>query len=214
MKVSLLLVPALLFALSAGAVTRKEKGTTTPQPPCCREGLPAGRATEKSLYQLDVAWTADVGREVKLGALGGRPQVFAMFFTSCQHSCPLIVADMKRIEKALPASLRGQVDFLLVSIDPDRDTPEVLREYRARNKLSIERWSLLRGSAESVRKLAALVGFNYYPGSQNQYAHSLFITVLNREGEIIFQRAGLGNEPDEAVAALLRTIKKPARAGR
>jgi protein SCO1/2 len=209
----LLLCSIALSATPLSAVTAK-KPTKAPEPPCCREGLPPGKFSEKSLYSLDSTWTADVGREVKLEALRGRPQVVALFFTSCQHSCPLIVKDMKAIEKGLPANVRGKVDFLLVSIDPERDTPEALRAFREKYALPIERWSLLRGKVEDVKKLAELMGFRYYPGSNLQYAHSLLITVLNPAGEIVFQQSGVGNTRDEALAAVLRLVapkEKPAR---
>ena len=205
----------LLACISIGstplcAVTA-EKPAKSAEPPCCREGLPGGKFSEKSLYSLDATWTADVGKEVKLAALRGRPQVMALFFTSCEYSCPLIVKDMKAIEKGLPANARGKVDFLLVSIDPDRDTPEALRAFREKHGLAIEHWSLLRGKKEDVKALADLVGFRYYPGSNRQFAHSLFITVLNPAGEIVFQQAGVGNLRDDALAAVLRLVAPKAK---
>lgn len=200
-----------LFAVSPlWAVTPKEP-VKTPEPPCCREGLPPGKFSDKSLYSLGSSWTADVGKEVKLDALRGRPQVMALFFTSCQHSCPLIVKDMKAIEKSLPINARDKVDFLLVSIDPERDTPEALRAFREKYALPIERWSLLRGKPGDVKKLADLVGFRYYPGSNLQFAHSLLVTVLNADGEIVYQQSGIGNTRDEATAALLRMVAPKTR---
>ena len=200
---TLLTIPLVLAcAMAAFAVT--ESNVSAPKPPCCREGLPPGKYSEKSLYQLDATWTSDVDRKVKLEVLRGRPQVIALFFTNCEHSCPLIVADMKAIDKALPGTVRGKVDFLLVSIDPERDTPEALRAFRAKHELPTERWTLLRGSPEATRELAAMVGFNYQPGSPTQYAHSLLISIANASGEIVFQQAGVGRPADDAVVALLR----------
>ena len=177
-----------------------------PQPPCCKEGLPPAKFSEKSIYSLDETWTADVGREVKLDALRGRPQVMAMFFTSCEYSCPLIVKDMKDIQRSLPAGVREKVDFLLVSIDPARDTPEALRAYRAKHDLGVQHWSLLRGEPKSVKALAEMLGFRYAPGTNLQYAHSLLITILNQSGEIVFQEAGVGNSQEGAVAVLQRLV--------
>lgn len=196
---SVLIVP---WALGA-----PEAQVSAPKPPCCREGLPPAKHSAGSLYSLDSIWTSDVGREVKLEVLRGRPQVIALFFTRCEHSCPLIVANMKEIDKALPSGVRGKVDFLLVSIDPEHDTPEALRAYRAKHELPTERWTLLRGSAEATRELAGMVGFDYEPGSPTQYAHSLLISILDEAGVIVFQQAGVGRPTDEAVAALFRITK-------
>ena len=195
----------IVCAFQAFGVT--ELQGTVPTPPCCREGLPPGKYSDQSLYKLSATWTSDVGREVKLEVLRGRPQVIALFFTNCEHSCPLVVADLKAIEKALPRNVRGKVDFLLVSIDPERDTPEVLRAFRAQHELPTERWTLLHGSPEATRELASYIGFNYQPGSPTQFAHSLLISIANESGEIIFQQSGLGRPPNDAVEALLRLTR-------
>ena len=203
MKTTLAAIFTIVCAPWAFGVS--EPKSSIPKPPCCREGLPPGKYSEKSLYALKSIWTSDVGREVKLEVLRGRPQVIALFFTHCEHSCPLIVADMKAIDKALPRGVREKVDFLLVSIDPERDTPEVLRAFRAKHELPTERWTLLRGSTEATRELAGRVGFNYQPGSPTQYAHSLMISIMDESGVIVFQQVGLGRGPKEAVEALVKT---------
>ena len=202
MKTTLASILTIVCAPWAFGVT--DPKSAAPKPPCCREGLPPAKYSEKSLYALKSVWTSDVGREVKLEVLRGRPQVIALFFTNCEHSCPLIVADMKAIDKALPRGVREKVDFLLVSIDPERDTPEALRAFRAKHELPTERWTLLRGSTEATRELAGMVGFNYQPGSPTQYAHSLMISIMDESGVIVFRQVGLGRGPKEAVEALVK----------
>ena len=197
----------LITICAPWAIGVAEPKNSAPQPPCCREGLPPAKYSEKSLYSLNSLWTSDVRREVKLEVLRGRPQVIALFFTRCEHSCPLIVADLKVIDKALPIGVREKVDFLLVTIDPERDTPEALRAFRAKHELPTERWTLLRGSAEATRQLAGMVGFNYQPGSPTQYAHSLLISIMDESGVVVFQQVGLGRPPDEAVTSLLKIMK-------
>jgi protein SCO1/2 len=209
MKTSLL--PLLLLLVAPVWAETTKNVAKAPEPPCCREGLPPGKFSAQSLYSLDATWTADVGKEVKLDALRGRPQVVALFFTHCQHSCPLIVKDMKAIESGLPRNARAGVDFLLVSIDPERDTVEALRAFRAKYELPVEHWSLLRGRPEDVKKLADLLGFRYYPGSNLQYAHSLLITVLNGSGEIVFQQSGFGAGREDALAAVLKLVAPRAK---
>ena len=143
-------------------------------------------------------------RKIKLGVLAGRPQVLTLFFTHCEYACPIIVNDLKRIEAALPEKLRGQVDFLLVSLDPERDTPAVLHTYRESRQLSVAHWSLLRGGAEDVRELAALLGVNYRKDTRGQYAHSNVITLLNGKGEIVRQLIGLNQD----IVSFVQTIEK------
>ncbi len=176
------------------------------KPPCCRETAPTTPLTDKSLYQLDSTWTSDVGKEIKLGVLRGRPQIVAMFFTSCEYACPVIVENMKAIELALPAALRGKVDFLLVSFDVEHDSPAALKAYREKKQLANANWTLLRGREDDVRELAALLGINYQRDARGQFSHSNIISVLNAEGEVSFQQTGLNKDPKETVAALEKLL--------
>lgn len=184
--------------------------TAEPLPPCCRPALPAGPPTDRSLYLLDSKWTSDVGREIQLGALRGRPQIVAMFFTQCEYACPILVSELKTIEAKLPPNVRAKVDFLLVSMDTKRDTVEALAAFRKKSDLAIERWTLLRGAAADVRELAALLGVNYAQDSRGQFSHTNLITLLNAEGEIVHQHTGLKQDP----AALVAAIEKAAKAAK
>jgi protein SCO1/2 len=193
-----LFVAAALFTLgTTGCVSVKK-------PPCCRTAEPTGAYTDKSLYQLDSKWTSDVSKEIKLGVFKGQPQVLAMFFTSCEYACPVIVHDMKRLQDALSPALRHQVNFTLVSFDTERDTPAALQAYRQRQKLGTDHWSLLTGQPDDVRELAALLGVNYQKDARGQFAHSNVIIVLNSAGEIVHQQAGLNQDILATVQAIER----------
>jgi protein SCO1/2 len=131
-----------------------------------------------------------------------------MFFASCQFTCPITVSDVQRIEAALPENLRTNTGFLLVSFDSVRDTPSALKAYRASRELGNQNWTLLRGEPDDVRELAALLGVIYRQDANGSFAHSNVITVLNAEGEIVYQQPGLNLLPDEIVAKL-KSISPP-----
>ena len=187
------------FALVLPLALTSCVSTPDEKPPCCRELKAGVTIPDRSLYQLESTWTSDVGREIKLGVLQGRPQVVAMVFTSCEFACPIIVNDMKRIAAALPADLRGKVNFTLISFDHERDTPAKLHAFRQRMILPVANWTLLRGGPDDVRELAALVGVNYRQDARGQYAHSNIITLLNSAGEVDFQQSGLNIDPSQMV---------------
>jgi protein SCO1 len=180
-------------------------------PPCCRPALALGKPTDKSLYLLDSKWTSDVGKTIPLAKLRGRPQVVAMFFANCEYACPILVNDMKKLEAKLPAGVRAKTDFLLVSFDTQRDTPEALAAFRKKETLPFANWTLLRGGADDVRELAALLGINYVPDARGQFAHSNVITVLNAEGEITFQQPGLSADPAALAAAVTKAATDAKR---
>jgi len=208
---------ALIFLLAAALAPAQHHGRhgETPAAPAASSGhehhteLPAAGYTPGSLYQLDASFTDDAGRPFSLGQLRGRPVVVAMFFASCTYACPLIVADMTRIRDGLPADRRGDVALVLVSFDVAHDTPAVLRQYRTDRQLDAQ-WTLLRGDDGAVRELAALLGVKFKQEADGQFAHSNLITILNAEGEVVHQRAGLKGGLEEAAAALARTQRHHA----
>lgn len=174
-----------------------------PKPDACCAAMANATFSKDSIYQSDVTFTDDTGRAVALGSLRGRPVVLDLFFASCGYACPLTVTDMLAIQERLPAGLRSQAVFVLVSFDTVRDTTEVLAKYRTQRGLDGQ-WIVLRGDDDAVRELAALLGVKYKQEADGMFSHSNVITLLNREGEIVHQRQGLKGGLDEAVAALAK----------
>ena len=197
------------ISLANGCATDRSKSATmvsraTNAPPVAvvPTQLDSGALPGKSVYQMDSTWSTDTGQAFKLVALRGRPQILAMFFTSCQNACPITVSDMKRIEAALPEATRARVGFTLVSFDPERDTIPALHAYRLRRDLDPTRWTLLRGEPADVTELAARIGMKYKYGARGQFSHSNIITVLSSDGEIVRQQIGLNQSIDETVAVV------------
>jgi protein SCO1/2 len=204
----------ILLALPAFAAEPARPPASAEIAPCCRPTPPGARViapSDKSLFLLESKWTSDRGATVPLAVLRGRPQVVAMFFTHCEYACPILVNDMKRLAAALPAELRDEVDFLLVSMDPKRDTPAALAAFRQKEELPLKNWTLLRGSEDDVRELAALLGINYAPDARGQFAHTNLLTVLNAEGEIAFQQPGLRADPREMMRAIEKAVAQAKR---
>lgn len=148
-----------------------------------------------SLYALASFWNDDRGRKLRLSELGGRFIVLGMMFTRCPSACPTLVREIQALERSMPAGLLERTRFVLVSIDPDHDSPEVLRDYRRRMQLAGDRWTLLSGSAEHVRELAALLGFGFAKDPDQGFAHTRLVTLLDPEGRIVHQQAGMNEDP-------------------
>jgi protein SCO1/2 len=163
--------------------------------------------TARSLYQLDAKWTDDAARPVQLASLRGRPIVMAMFFASCEYACPIIVSEMQHLRETLPAAVREKTQFVLVSFDSARDTPAALKAYRERMALPAGGWTLLHGDPADVQELAMLLGVKYQQDARGQFSHSNLITVLNPEGEIAHQRAGLQGDVSEIAKAVVVAAK-------
>jgi protein SCO1 len=204
MKMKFLCYAALMLAavLSLPAV---ELSTNEVKHSCCQPMVTSLEALpEKSVYQLETVWTNDQNQAIQLSALKGRPQIVVMFFASCQYTCPIIVHQLKQLEKALPPGVRTNVGFTLASFDSKRDTPVALKKYRSEHELPRANWTLLTGDADGVVDLAAVLGVKFKQDAQGQFAHSNVITLLNAQGEIVYQQTGLNPDNHE----LIRWIEK------
>jgi len=194
----------LFSLLAVSSLLNAAESALPAKAPCCTTNvLDHGRFSDTSLYQLDSTWTSATGKKLRMGEFKGQVQVVTMFFARCEVACPILIHDMKCIEAALPATLRTNVGFLLVSFDSERDTPEALHAYSQRVELDTNRWTLLRSSPDDVLEFAALLGIKFKKDSRGQFAHSNVITVLNAAGEIVFQQIGLNQDIQPTLKAIV-----------
>ncbi len=171
------------------------------------EKLPAAAYSARSIYQVESTWTTATEQSLRLGDLQGKVQVLAMVYTTCESACPIIVSLMQRIEAALPPELRSQVGFMLLTLDPERDTPRVLRAYSAKMHLDPVSWSLLSGCPDDVLELAMLLGITYKRDRRGDFIHANVLTVLNKAGEIVHRHEGLQQD----MASTLEAIRRAAQ---
>ena len=164
--------------------------------------LDATEPSDYSVYHVESTWTDQRGAERRLRSLAGPVQVVAMVYTSCAYACPRIMLDMKRIEAELGREYADDVHFLIVSIDPERDTPERLAEFATGSRLDPDRWTLLSGDDGAVLELAVLLGVQYRQTAPGEWVHSNLITVLDGEGVIVHRQLGLGADPSETLDAI------------
>jgi protein SCO1/2 len=180
-------------------LARAESGTNASDRAHSSNPNKAARLSDKSIYQIETVFTNDIMRPVLLSALKGRCQIVTMFFSHCNFACPLLVHQMKEIEARLPESMIPNIGFMLVSFDTARDTPEALAAFRKQHDLPAARWMLLRAGYEDVLELSALLGVKFKKDAAGDFTHSNVITLLNAQGEIVFQQTSLKPEPDEFV---------------
>jgi protein SCO1 len=155
-----------------------------------------------SLYQLPSAWTNQDGKAVKLASLRGEPVVVAMAYTSCKDICPMIVADMVAIEDRAREKSSTGLRFALFSIDTAIDTPERLKAYAGDHGLDLAHWTLFHGDDKAVRELAAALGVRYSRDASGGFDHSAMISLLDAEGNIVFQQLDAKLDVSEMVRKL------------
>ena len=111
--------------------------------------------------------------------------IIEFFFTSCPTICPVMNKSMVKIQN----KFYGNPDFGMasISIDPKRDTPEVLKAYAKKNGITLKNWNLLTGKKEDIYALSH-DGFRLYVGENKDveggFEHSGLFALIDKDGYI------------------------------
>ena len=145
--------------------------------------------------------------KIQLEALKGKTLVMVMIYTTCQSACPRLVADMRSIEAKIPKNISDKITYVMISIDPEIDTPKRLKEFAIENYMDGEQWTFLQGTNSSVREFANVLAVKYKQISPLDFSHSNIISVFDPKGELVHQQEGLGVDNKETIANIIKTSK-------
>ena len=154
----------------------------------------------------DLAFTGSDGTPVRLAGFRGKPLVVNMVFTGCALSCPVVVQRLYRaVEIAQDAVGSDRFSVITVGFDTDADTPGRMRDFARAQGLDLPNWEFLSGDEASVRALADVLGFIYFP-SPRGFDHLAQTTVVDAEGRVFRQVYGAEFEPPAVVEPLLALV--------
>lgn len=157
------------------------------------------------------ALTEANGRTVSRDELLGRPWIADFIFTRCAGTCPVMSSSMSGLHDDFQSD--GDLSayrFVSISVDPDYDTPEVLREYARLVDADPERWFFLTGDFATIHALSQR-GFHLGSGQDadtNEILHSTKFVLVDRAGKI---RGYYDGTVPEEVAQLAKDARVIAR---
>ncbi|MGC1204308.1 MAG: SCO family protein [Flavobacteriaceae bacterium] len=164
--------------------------------------------SEESIFNLTTKWNTEEGETIQLEDLRGKTLVMVMIYTTCKAACPRLVADMRNIEDQIPKENLEYLRFVLISIDPETDTPQRLKSFAKENMMDGEQWTFLQGTESGVREFANVLAVKYKQISPMDFSHSNIISVFNSGGELIHQQEGLGVDNKETIQTILELTSK------
>lgn len=188
----------IMFTIACTTAAPSESATLLP--------AAATKLPGDSIYQLDLPLVDQDGRRLQLAERRGRPQLISMFYTSCQYVCPLIIDTLQKTEHALPVAEQARLQVLLVSFDPDTDTPPVLKKIAIERHVQTPRWLLAQIAAVNVRKLAAVLGIQYRQLENHDFNHTSVLILLDADGRIVARSEKLGAADSVFVAEVARIL--------
>ena len=160
-----------------------------------------------SVYQLPASLVDASGQARRWSGFRGRPRIATMFYSSCPYMCPLIIESGKAIDRSLSPAERAKLGFLLVSLDPKRDSPAALTALIKKRGIDAHRWTLLRPAPNDVRPIAAVLGVKYRALADGEFNHTSVLILLDSNGRILARTETIGSRPDpEFVTAVRRVL--------
>jgi cytochrome oxidase Cu insertion factor (SCO1/SenC/PrrC family) len=161
------------------------------------------RVLETAREISDAELTDQYGLPFKISNLRGRVALVFFGFTNCPDVCPLAMEKFRQLHSS------GKVDtdkvaFVFISVDGERDSPEVLKEYLA--KFSTD-FIGLTGNSREIKPIAKEFSASFFKGTvtDNEYsmAHSPQTFVLDQTGRL---KAELYNAPVESMAGIIQAL--------
>jgi cytochrome oxidase Cu insertion factor (SCO1/SenC/PrrC family) len=116
--------------------------------------------------------------------LAGKIWIADFIFTTCRGPCPIISTRMSELQKPLEKS---DVHFVSFSVDPETDTPEVLRTYADKLRKEPFRWDFLTGSRDSIASISRdgfKLGISEGEEPDSGPVHSTRFVLVDRRGTI------------------------------
>ena len=126
------------------------------------------------------------GKWHKLSDYRGKTLLISFIFTTCNGTCPATTHRMAKIHDALEKhpDLRKQTHFLSITLDPARDTPEMLRGYMKLYDLNDKHWTFLTGPEKEVQKVHAAWDMWAKPAANGQLDHPSRVFLVDKHGAI------------------------------
>jgi protein SCO1 len=173
-------------------------------------GVAGGESLPKIGPAPEFTLTRQDGKRLALRELRGKVLVITFIFASCTDTCPLLTAKMAGLQSRLGPAFGPQVFFLSITVDPERDTPAVLKRYAEAHKANMAGWAFLTGSPAEIREVAQRYGIYYKKTARGDVDHTFLTSLVDQSGILRVQYVGVRFNPDE----MLRDLQSLVRQGK
>jgi protein SCO1/2 len=143
----------------------------------------------------DFALTDQDERPVSLAALRGKVVLLDFVYTSCPGPCPILTGIHQKVRDELPAPQRARVQLVSITLDPERDTPAVLRGYASARRIDTQGWSFATGATDDVAAVARAYGVGSIRQPSGEIEHTVATFLIDRDGRIARRYLGTAHDP-------------------
>lgn len=154
----------------------------------------------------DFTLTSQDGTRVSLRDFRGKVVAVAFMYTYCTSVCPMLTANMAQVRDELGSNFGSKIDFVSITLDPERDTPEVLEEYAAAFGADPKGWSFLTGDPSAVREVALKYGVFARKTAEGDIDHTTVASLIDPSGMLRVQYLGVRFDLEEFRGDLLSLL--------
>jgi protein SCO1 len=146
---------------------------------------------------------------VALADLRGKVVAVTFIYTFCVDTCPVLTPMMSFIQDQLGADFGAKIAFVSITVDPERDTPKVLKEYAQAFGANLAGWSFLTGPSDAIRDVTRRYGVFASKSTDGNVDHTFLTSIVDRRGILRVQYLGTRFDPDEFRRDLLGLLHEP-----
>jgi protein SCO1/2 len=157
----------------------------------------AGESLPKIKPAPDFTLTNDDGKRLALRELRGKVLAITFIYASCADTCPLLTAKMVGIQNRLRSDFGNKVYFISITVDPEHDTPEILKQYAEAHKANPDGWAFLTGTSGEIRDVTKRYGVYYKKTARGDVDHTFLTSLVDQSGTLRVQYMGVKFDPDE-----------------
>ena len=156
----------------------------------------------------EFALTSQDGAPITLADFRGRVVAVTFIFTMCTATCPVLTPMMSFVQDQLGANFGAKIAFVSITVDPERDTPDVLKEYAQAFGADFAGWSFLTGTPAAIQDVTRRYGVYALKSEHGDVDHTFLTSIVDPHGILRVQYLGVRFDPEEFRRDLLSLLKE------
>jgi protein SCO1/2 len=169
-------------------------GMTLKRKSTARDSVATGDVNSGTNRFPNVELITQDGKKVRFydDLIKGKVVAIELMYTTCKYNCPLETARLVQVQKLLGDRMGKQVFFYSITIEPETDTPRVLKAYAEKYKIG-PGWTLLTGKKADIDLISRKLGLDFLPNPDDPDGHMPSLLIGNEATGIWMRNSALDN---------------------
>ena len=169
-------------------------GMTLKQKSAERDSATSSDVSSSSSHFPNVELITQDGKKVRFydDLIKGKVVAIELMYTSCKYNCPLETARLVQLQKMLGDRMGKDVFFYSITIEPDIDTPQVLKAYAEKYHIG-PGWTFLTGKEADIKLISKKLGLDSLPDVNDPDGHTPHLLIGNDATGLWMRNSGLDN---------------------